>query len=516
MRLLKNIIYCSTASVFSKVLGFLLAFFIAKALGPAHFGVWITLMLLVSYSPIVSLGTMETLLKQLPYHLGRRDLVGVCEVENSVMGSIVLSALFIMILACATPLILRLTSFEVEAWLVVMVLITIATSYFSSYFYYRFSAYQDFTIVGGVDFGRAIAALLYVGGLGWIWGLPGAVVGYLLHETTVCLLLIFINVKTRGNVGINFRGDLIIRAVRIGFPITLVWWSFMLTGSVDRIVLGALLGPLSVGHYGLGISVSGSLILVPTVVGRILYPKVNEQLGEGAGSEIMRRVVVAPTLAIGTLLVNCQIILLIITPLLYNQLLPKYQPGLAAGQILVLGSFFVCVLRNGANYLIAANQERSFLKYIVITLAFNLVMDITLVSAGFGIEGVAIATSLAGLLLTTLVWRRVLSGLGFRNHEKAIGLIGVYMPIVVLACAALFVRLLYPAAFRIFNSTSVFLGLGLLAFVNGVLCCFPLYRREVLIWLELFSRTRRTITASPANRQSRLLEAKRAMSVLFR
>jgi O-antigen/teichoic acid export membrane protein len=267
-----------------------------------------------------------------------------------------------------------------------------------------------------------------------------------------------------------------------------------LTASVDRLVLGGLLGAAAVGYYAFGISLSGILFLVPTVVGRVLYPKVNKHFGRQADSHSMRRVVLAPTLALGTLLVNFQIVLLIGAPLLYNQILPKYHPGLLAGQILILGSFFVCLFRNAANYLIAANQERLFLKYIVVTLAFNLVFDVGLVKSGFGLAGVAVGTSLAGCFLTTLVWRRVLTGLNFDRRARWRAILELYLPILVALFVLGILGLFVGSAFRSFDLRGVLTGLLSLILVNGLLWCIPLYRAEALTWWERMRPGRPPIT----------------------
>ena len=339
-------------------------------------------------------------------------------------------------------------------------------------------------------------ALLLIGGMAWLWGLRGAAAGFLLHETALCAIGAIFNIRSHGKVGISFRRDLLIDAVRVGFPITLLWWSLTLTMSIDRIVLGSLLGPQSVGYYGLGISVASVLGLVPAAVGRVLYPKVNEEFGKNAGAESMKRLILAPTLALGNLLPNLQIFLLVIMPFLYNQFLPKYQPGLVAGQILVLGGFCACLLRNGANYLIAIGKERMFLSYILLTLVFNVVCDVSLVKAGLGTAGVAVGTSIAGLLLTTLVWRRVLIDLGFGRRFAWIKLATLYMPIIVLSIVACCIWYLFGSNLEIFGWPSVIICITSLLLVNGSICCIPVYRAEMRSWKDAVSNLTKSVFGS--------------------
>jgi O-antigen/teichoic acid export membrane protein len=497
MSVIKNVSYFLVAIVLSRAVGFVQSFILARCLGPENFGVWVTLLLVVSYAPIFALGTGETMLKRVPYFLGRNDMAGVREIENSVLGSLVLSSILLAALAMFAPFILPFTSWHVRPFMVVMVLVTVAISYFSNFFYIRCSAYEDFKMTGRMDLCRAVLALCFVGGMGFLWGLTGVVAGYMLHEICMLFITAYCNMAAHGRPGVSFHRDSIIGAIRVGLPITLLWWVLTLTNSVDRLVLSGMLGAVAVGYYALGISLSGVLFLVPTVVGRVLYPKVNKHFGQNADAESMKRVVLAPTLALGTLLVNFQICILAGTPLLYNQLLPKYHPGLLAGQILILGSFFVCLFRNGANYLIAANQERVFLKYIIATLVFNVLFDVGLVRAGFGTEGVALGTSLAGLFLTTLVWRRVLMGLGFEPRQQWATVFDLYLPSTVLLSVFGCLRLLHWASFQTFNVASVLMGLLLLVAVNGILWCFPVYRAEMQVWRNTLRRKKQSLAPSP-------------------
>src|SRR5437763_4454570 len=101
MRIFKNIAYFLLAMLLARSLGFVQTFFVAKALGPADFGVWVTLMLIVSYGPIGCLGAVETLLKEVPYYLGRNDPDHVRKIENGVMGAVMKAAIAVATLGRA-------------------------------------------------------------------------------------------------------------------------------------------------------------------------------------------------------------------------------------------------------------------------------------------------------------------------------------------------------------------------------------------------------------------------------
>jgi len=80
------------AASFAKLIGAFTSFLIPRILDPSNFGIWVILLLIISYAPIFALGTVETLLKQLPRYIGEKNPTGAKMVEDSVFSSIMISA----------------------------------------------------------------------------------------------------------------------------------------------------------------------------------------------------------------------------------------------------------------------------------------------------------------------------------------------------------------------------------------------------------------------------------------
>jgi len=269
----------------------------------------------------------------------------------------------------------------------------------------------------------------------------------------------------------------------VGLPITLLWWVLALQAGVDRVVIGKMLDAASVGYYGLGISITGGLALLPMVVGRVLYPRVNREFGRTTDPRTMAGLVLAPTYSLGLLLINCQLLLVAFSPWLYTSLLPRYRPGLMAGQLFVMGSFFVCLLRNGANFLIAIHKERVFLSCTLLALGLNVLMAWLFVKFGWGLSGVALATSLAGMSLSILVWASVLEGLGFHLTRRLISLGCLHLPAVLLGSAFGVLHFFAPSLLHPLNlglCVATWIVVGLM--VNGALYGVSAYRKEMNTW----------------------------------
>lgn len=482
MPIFQNIAYFLFAVVFSKGFEIARSYILAYKLGPAQYGSYITLLLIVSYSPIVCLGTVETLLKLVPFYRGQNNTARIKEIEGSVLGSVVIAAIVIIGFAILTPLALHILPVKLNPYLISIVFLSVAVSFVTAYFYHRFAAYENFKAAGKTDIIRAIGALLIVGGMAWIWNLLGAVVGLLVIEIIMLIITYKRNIHFYGKPIINFNRALMANAVYVGFPITILWFVMTLQGTVDRLVLAGFLGPVAVGHYSLGLSVTGLLILVPTVVGRVLYPAVNKRIGENAEPESIKRIILFPTYTLSALLANAQLMILFLLPVLYCVLLPKYQPGLLAGKILLIGSFFGCLLRNAANYLIAANEQNKFLLYIVMALIVTAILDITFVYLGWNITGIAFGTSIGGLFLTTQVWRRALIKLGCGNKMIIKYFLKIYFPFIFVLCNGIIEYVLFGSNESYYSFKIILFYSGSFLILNVCLLALPDYRSQITYW----------------------------------
>jgi O-antigen/teichoic acid export membrane protein len=130
-RTLTNILYFFVAVVIAKCIGISKTFFLAKILEPSDYGVWITMLLIISYAPIATFGTMDALLKQFPYFIGKGELARAKEVEDDVLGSVVLSAILVLIVGFTFHFFIKSQSVE---FLLPILRVMFITSAFSLFF----------------------------------------------------------------------------------------------------------------------------------------------------------------------------------------------------------------------------------------------------------------------------------------------------------------------------------------------------------------------------------------------
>lgn len=430
---LKNIIYYICAVVISKGIGALRTFGVAKILNPADYGIWITILLVVSYAPIVSLGVVEALVKQVPFYLGEGDFVRQERIDSCVFGSVILSCVALLVIGLFTSFFFDYENIILTSSDIVLVVFVGIATLFYGYFYHRLIAYQKFQNVSIIDTTYTTSGFLFVLGFAYYLGIKGAIIGLLVSTTLTSIYTMYIGNRTCGLVKpvINFK--LLAELIKIGLPITFLWWLFIIQSSVDRIISMSMLGKTATGYYGIGIALVTLITLVPQAIGRVLYPKVNEKLGRNVDREDMINIVILPNQIISIIMSFAIAFLLSILPIGYQIFFPEYLPGLKSAQLLIVGAFFFSLIRIGSNLLVATGLQNKLLKYLLICFVFNIVGNIFAVKIGLGILGIAISTSLSQALLATMTLSNVISKM-YDKSKVFNYIISIYFPIIILIC----------------------------------------------------------------------------------
>jgi O-antigen/teichoic acid export membrane protein len=475
-RTLRNILWIFASIVLAKAIGIVTSLLIPKILGPANYGIWVTMLLILQYAPIASLGTVEALIKQFPYHAARGEIEEARGIEEGVFGSIIVGSVLWLLLGLLFPLVMVVQAFQPVFPMMRVMVLAASLGLFSAFFSFRLVAHQRFKLVGLTDTFRSVALFVLLVSFSYAWSLNGSAFGYLASEFIVCMLLAIVSTYACGKIGVKFAPHLLLELIKIGLPITIVWWIYILQTSAGSLISMTFLGKTATGYLGLGISASSILVLIPDAVNRVLYPRINEEVGKSSNNKSMERVVITPSRIISLMLALFIGLLLLILPTLYKEFFLKFWPGLLCGQILFLGAFFSCLVRSGANYLIAKDKQALLLRYVLISLVTNVLGNIFLIKIGLGIEGIALGTAFSSVLLTTLVWMSVFRIMGYDNAEQWKALFNLYYPLILTIFLILVIKVLFRGALLESSFLSfLYMGLFLTIFL-GISSLVPFYR----------------------------------------
>jgi O-antigen/teichoic acid export membrane protein len=193
-----------------------------------------------------------------------------------------------------------------------------------------------------------------------------------------------------------------------------------------------MLGKQATGYYGLGTSIVSTLILIPMVINRVLYPRVNEEVGKSADYNSLLKYVMIPAQLLSLILPFLIGVIVFIIPDFYHYLFPKYLQGAKSAQMLVLGAYFVCLIRSGVNYLVAIDKQNKVFLFVLVSLLSNIGISIVLVKCGFNIEGISVSTALSGFIFATLLWISVFRQFGYSRRKQFSELFLLYFPFIIL------------------------------------------------------------------------------------
>jgi O-antigen/teichoic acid export membrane protein len=479
MSILKSIGYFVFASIGARGLGVLKSFWLARILGPSDYGVWVFMLLLTAYAPILSLGTVEALLKKVPFLIGKGDEPATHEIERGVFTFILMVSLFFVASTLIVPLILTSGNLRRYVLPTRLMLLAVSLSSLTGFYYNRLQAYNKFGLVSSVTAARSVLTVLLQIGLSHFMGLTGAVLGYMICEAIVCAYSVLIN-RTLGNaLGLRFNLPLYKTLIATGLPITIVWWTFTIQTTADRLVSMWMLGEAATGYYGLGMSMTAAYLLLPDAISQVLYPSVNERYGKTRKAEDLVPLVVDPARIMSLILPFLTSVFVLALPLVFVLIVPHYMPGLAAAQILIVGALFSGLTRGGVNLLISVDRQRILLALIAGSVVLNVLGNVILVRLGLNIAGIALSTAFCSACLAFAVWLLVFQSIGFSLGKRLKSTLELFVPALIFTLLAVASRILLDVA----STTSMMISLLFLGLQLAVYCAvifaIPSYRRTI-------------------------------------
>ena len=386
---------------------FTVALIAAKKLGPATWGIWQLLYLILAYSSFIHLGVINGMNREIPVLNGRGDQKSVRLIRSVSLGSVLVSS----IMAGFAIFIFGLAADEVSAtvplrWMPMLLIIYLLHRYLEVYL-------RSDKLFGQVSLQQLFLAVVFPTiaiPLLITQKLPGYIIGQSLAIFLTCLFIIMTG-SLRLRVQFSFSET--IRLLRIGFPIMTAGILYALMMTVDRVVISTLLTMQQLGHYSLSILAVGSLALIPMVVGQQIYPRMAEAWGRTAKCKdlmpwIRRQVFMSISLTAPMILAAY-----IFLPPIVKHFLVEYTSGITAMKITLVAPLFLGLTSAFGNFLNTVDKQSYLLLFQVLAICFNIVLNIVFIRVGLGITGVAIGTTIAFIIHSLL-----LTGFGIFVQKK--------------------------------------------------------------------------------------------------
>jgi len=191
--------------------------------------------------------------------------------------------------------------------------------------------------------------------------------------------------------------------IKKGFPIVLFNVTALLINTCDRFIIAGFLGNEQLGYYGIAVMCMGVMMNMPGASREVVEPKMMQSFGRDSTEDGISQYFLKPLVNssyLMPLLIGAAFFLL---PLVVPIILPKYVAGVVPSQVLIIGSYALALSYTVRGIIIAKDWQIQASGVMIVALATNILLNIVFIKAGFGIIGVAVASSISFFILLILL-----------------------------------------------------------------------------------------------------------------
>ena len=366
----------------------------ARVLGPAAYGSWNALLLVVDYGMLSQAGLQQGLDQEVPSSLAKDPPEKTAALKRGGIGGMVLLwSLFALGVAVWVLLKPRRLA---EGWGTAGVLLMVASVLVQEFIFYHGTLLRSHGRIGTVSVSLSIQAIL--GGLAglvllWPFGVWGLLVGWLLGQVGA---LVYIRARGADVAPISLWPTAGTRQLLArGFPIFLFTASSTVLKSIDRVMILKFLSVEALGYYSIGLMGVSMLLYLPESIGYVLYPRLIARYAECEDAERTAALMVRPLAAVAWLMPLVIGIAVFWTRELVEIFLPEYFPGVRALSTLLFGALGLSLAIVPSFYLMAVRRQMQLLPLAFVAILLDVALILLFLTAGAEIDGVALAVALA-------------------------------------------------------------------------------------------------------------------------
>lgn len=382
----------ATSQYIVRVLLVLRGLIAARILGPASYGAWNGLMLVLDYGAISPLGTIQGLDQTVPPQIVAGDAARLRRLKRT--------GLFLVVAFGVVYSLVCLVYFSRNAgqlrafWHMTGIALILVATLLQNVASYHMSVLRShgnirdvslvFLIQAILGAALGIALLPFVGAWGLLYGwLAGSFA-----------MLVYARGRGHREVPITplvSRDALTLLAA--GFPMFTYTGLTLLMRSLDRVVILRFLGTEALGYYGLGVMVMGMLLYLPDALGYVLYPRLLRDFHAAGGDpEAIRDPVERSMRAISLALPALCALAYIAADDVVIWMLPRFLPGVPTVRVLCFAAAGLGLGGLSALVLMTVRRPRMVVGVSVTSVVLGLGLMIGAIHMRLGMIGVAWAT----------------------------------------------------------------------------------------------------------------------------
>lgn len=326
----------NTLSMFLHMIGGVL---VARMVAPSVLGLFSGIGLVLGYAPFLQMGIANGLNRELPYYIGKGKRDRVNELAASAQAWLILIGGFasVALLIVALYHLIKGDLWQAAGWGAHVILVFFLF-YSSYYFQMTYRTAHDFARLSIINVIQAVVSLALL------------VLVWMLDFYGLCLRAVFtaiigaalfyrwrpIHVRPRWNY------QHIKHLFVIGAPIFIVGQVYNLWNVINRTFVLSYTGTHGMGLYAMVVMASGAMAMLPIALSQVIYPRMAERFGRGAGVRDICRISIRPMLLSAVCMAPLAAIAWWITEPAVRHIVPKYIEAVPAIQWALLQPVIMC------------------------------------------------------------------------------------------------------------------------------------------------------------------------------
>lgn len=367
-------------------------YFAAFLLGPAIFGTWEAVRLILSYGGYTGLGSMEGMHLKVPLLRGAEKKEDISEIKNvsfifnfgatTILSFLIFFSTFFINLSPEITLAFR--------FIALILFIQFFKTFYETWLKAnnKFDIISKIAVIDGIGFGLSVILIFFFSFIGFL-------IGYTL---SIIAGTIYAFLKSDCLINLQWKTSVFKKLIVVGFPIMLIGVSSVLFQTVDRLLILKFLDIKLLGFYSIGSLAFLPIMFILYSANSVMFPRFAERFGK-TGKEIdLKKFITLPIRNLSLLIPVLIGGVVVILPTLVRFFLPEYIEGITAAQILLFGLFFASTVGMAGNFFLVTNRQYFYLGILLVGVLINLILSSILIRFGLGIVGVAIGTSISYLV----------------------------------------------------------------------------------------------------------------------
>jgi O-antigen/teichoic acid export membrane protein len=474
----------------SQVLVFGFALLLRKQLGPAGMGYVAVTSLVTSYASYLSLGAMQAAEREIPIAIARGDEA---EARSLELAGVSVAIAVSMVVCAALVAIgaLRSSTNPLLGAAFVCASIVMLLQQISIWSVVRLRTRLRFTALGSWQAAAAVGgSLLAVIGAS-VAGAEGALVGVVIAAAFQAALLS--RAARIGGLAVPRRRSFRhLAALSPAFLASGVTATLLLT--VDQLAVGFTLGTTSLGLYSAAYLGNSFALSVPTLIGTVVYPRLQRELGATSDAGRVFAMASRTTLALVTAMPVLVAVFSVALPAIVSLALPDFRDAIDPMRLLLVGVAGIAFGMPAAHYLITVNRQW---RQVAISGSILAIMAGAYVVAGAGGRmslQVAAGVDAAAYLASGIVMQAAAYRIAGQPAGPLVRMMPIYLlPMIELLGGAVVVDALVPRLDAIGVVLNAVLQAGLFGVTWAPLAWLhlrthPESRGDMLMLIELIRR----------------------------